>query len=220
MKALIAGSTGMIGGIILKNCIASKQISEVITLVRKPTNKSYDKKVREVVIKDFCDYKEHASLFENTDMGFFCIGVYTGAVSDDLFKVITVDYAVAFAQALQANSPEARLCMLSGAGADRSEKSKTSFARYKGKAENQISAMDIAFHSFRPGYIYPVTPRKEPNMMYRISRSLYPIIKLMGKNASVKSTELANVMFNVGLQGADKEVLENRDIIEYSSLQH
>jgi len=80
-------------------------------------------------------------------------------------------------------------------------------------AENQIDAMDLAFHSFRPGYIYPETPRKEPNMMYRVSRALYPLIKLFGDNYSIKSTELAEAMFKVGMHGADKTVLENRDIL-------
>ena len=104
------------------------------------------------------------------------------------------------------------LGMLSGAGADRSEKSKTSFARYKGMAENQISAMDLKFYTFRPTYIYPVAARKEPNWMYNISRKLYPIVKLFGDSASIKSTELAEAMFNVGIYGADKEILENKEI--------
>ncbi len=81
-------------------------------------------------------------------------------------------------------------------------------------AENQISKLGFNFFTFRPGYIYPVTPRKEPNWMYRLSRSLYPIIKLFGKNSSIKSTELAQEMFQVGLSGAKKEVLENVDILD------
>jgi hypothetical protein len=155
-------------------------------------------------------------LFQNVDAAFFCIGVYTGQVHDPQFRVITVDYAVSFAQALKNNSPKATLCLLSGAGADRTEKSRMAFAKYKGIAENSISAMDLGrFYAFRPGYIYPVEPRKEPNMMYRVSKSLYPLIKLMGKNSSIKSTELAMGMFNVGLNGAKNEVLENKDILEY-----
>ncbi|MEM9921979.1 MAG: NAD(P)H-binding protein [Bacteroidota bacterium] len=213
MKVIIAGSTGMVGGLILKNCIASDSIKEVIVLARKPGQKSADKKVKEVVITDFANYSDQSALFQNVDAAFFCIGVYTGQVPDDKFKIITVDYAVEFAKALKINSPNATLCLLSGAGADRTEKSRTSFARYKGMAENQISRLNLKFFTFRPGYIYPVTPRKEPSVVYQITRALYPLIKLLGSNTSIKSTELANAMFKAGLQGADKEILENRDIL-------
>ena len=81
-------------------------------------------------------------------------------------------------------------------------------------AENSISSLNLNFHTFRPGYIYPVTARKEPNFMYSISRALYPVIRLLGSNASIKSTELAEAMFKVGLQGAEKEILENKDILK------
>jgi len=71
-----------------------------------------------------------------------------------------------------------------------------------------------AFHALRPGYIYPVTPRKEPNFTYRISRFLYPLIKLFGSNSSIQSTELAASMFKIGLSGSDKEIFENKYIME------
>ena len=203
----------MVGGLVLKQCLNSAEIKEVVSLVRKPTGKTHQK-LSEVVIEDFTDYTARAASFEGLSAAFFCIGVYTGEVADDIFKKLTVDYAVAFAAAVEKNSPKARLCLLSGAGADRTEKSRTSFARYKGMAENQIDAMNLAFHSFRPGYIYPVTPRKEPNMMYRVSRLMYPLLKLFGENFSIKSTELAAAMFSVGINGAEKTVLENRDILE------
>lgn len=219
MKVVLAGSTGMIGRLILKNCLASKLISEIILLVRKPTNTSQDKRVKEIVIEDFENYSEHYTIFQNVKAAFFCIGAYTGQVADDLFRKITVDYAIAFANALKRGSENAVLCFLSGAGADRSEKSRTAFARYKGIAENQISALGMEFYTFRPGYIYPVTPRQEPNLMYSFSRFIYPLIKLFGKGMSIKSTELAASMFYAGLNGAEKEILENKDILDiYESM--
>lgn len=214
MNVIIAGSSGMVGNLVLDNCFNSDKIEEIITLVRKPSSVKPKNKTKEVVIADFENYGTHDSIFQITDIAFFCIGVYTGQVSDEQFKKITVNYAVKFAAEMKRKSPNATLCLLSGVGADRTEKSKASFARYKGMAENQISDLGLKFHSFRPTYIYPVTARKEPNLMYRISKTLYPLIKLMGNNASIKSTELADAMFNVGVYGADKEILENKDILE------
>lgn len=213
-NVIIAGASGMIGGLILEECISSNEVNKVISLVRNKSGKT-DPKVEEVIISDFADLSFHSKLFEKVDAAFFCIGVYTGQVPDEMFKKITVDYASTFADALKTNSPDATFCLLSGAGADRSEKSRTSFARYKGMAENHISLLGLNFHAFRPGYIYPVTPRTEPNLMYKVSRALYPLIRVMGSNSSILSTELAQAMFYVGLNGASSEVLENADIKGY-----
>ena len=94
-------------------------------------------------------------------------------------------------------------------------KSRMMFARNKGIIENRLSSMGFgAFYAFRPGYIYPVTRRQEPNVSYRIMRLLYPLIKFLGRNSTITSTELAGAMFRVGLEGHHTEILENRDILE------
>lgn len=212
-KVLIAGASGMIGGIIQNLCIEDDRVNEIISIVRKPSDTKHPK-LSEIVVKDFTDYEEHAHHFKNVDAAFFCIGVYTGSVSDELFKKITVDYFVEFAKTLKAYSSDSKLCLLSGAGADRTGKARMAFARYKGEAERTGSDMGFEhFYCFRPGYIYPVEKRNEPNISYRIMRSLYPLLRLFGSNNSIKSTELAEAMFKVGMNGSDQEVLENRDIL-------
>lgn len=217
MKAIITGSSGMVGKLILTHCLHAEKINEVISLVRKPTEQKHNK-LTEVVISNFEDYSTLENYFKDIHVAFFCLGVYTGQVPDDLLKRVTVNYAVAFAKTLEQNSPQATLCLLSGAGADRTEKSKTPFALYKGMAENQIANLHLNFYSFRPAYIYPVEPRKEPNAGYTIIKVLYPLIKLLGRKYSITSTELANAIFNVGLNGADKQILENQDILKYKTL--
>lgn len=214
MKAIITGGTGMIGGIILRHCLASPQITKVVSLVRKPSGFSHEK-LEEVVHKDFLSYQGKEEVFKDVSIVYFCIGVYTGAVPDDKFREITVDYAKVFADMLKMHSPDARFCFLSGGGADQTEKSRTSFARYKGMAENYLQSQKFGgLYLFRPGYIYPVERRKEPNAFYSISRSLYPVMKLLGKNFSIKSTELGEAMFLAGIHGAEKSILENRDIMD------
>lgn len=214
MKVIIAGSTGMIGGLILEECIKSDKIKTIINIIRKPEQSHQHKKVENCIIRDFISYDQKHQIFQNIDAAYFCIGVYTGQVKTKLLKLITVDFAVEFAKILRQNSPNARLCLLSGAGADRTEKSKSSFAKFKGMAENQITNLGLEFYTFRPSYIYPVTPRKEPNFIYSLTRKLYPIIQLFGKNASIKSTELAKAMFLVSIYGTSSEILENKDILK------
>ena len=211
-NVLITGATGMIGGLVLEHCLQSREVAQVTSLVRRATGTRHEK-LNEVIIDDFLSLDENAPYLESVDVVYYCLGVYTGAVDRELFRMITVDYPDALAKALYRKSLDLTFCLLSGAGADRNEKSRMMFAMDKGIIENKLSKMGFkSFHAFRPGYIYPVTPRKEPNPGYRIWRALYPAIKLFGDNTSIKSTELASAMFRVGINGCDMEILENRDI--------
>ena len=213
-NVLITGASGMIGDLILEYCLDSQEISKITSLVRKKRSEQHDK-LNELVITDFLDYSNHENAFENIDVVYFCIGVYTGAVPDEQFKEITVDFTIAFTKMLKKHSPKANLIFLSGAGADRKEKSRISFAKYKGMAENYLFANLDNISTFRPGYIYPVSKRYEPNFSYRLYRTLYPLIKLMGPSASIKSTDLAKAMFRAGISGSGHNTVENRDAFSY-----
>lgn len=211
-NVIITGVTGMVGGIVLQKCLKSNEISSVISLTRKKTGIIHEK-LNEVIIDDFTNYSDFENYFRNIDLAFFCIGVYTGAVPRDEFRKITVDYTVAFADKLIECSPNANICFLSGAGADQSGKSRMMFAKDKGIAENYLIQKQFKTLSiFRPGYIYPVMKRKEPNFSYRLSRTLYPILKTLIPNKVITSEGLAQAMFTAGLSSTGKTVLENVDI--------
>ncbi len=78
---------------------------------------------------------------------------------------ITVDYTVEFARVLRENSPSAVFSFLSGSGADPTGKSRMASAPYKAEAEKVLLAEGFpSVYIFRPAYIYPVEPRKEPNL--------------------------------------------------------
>ena len=212
-NAMITGASGTIGQLVLAHCLASDEIEQVSVIVRKPLGIQHPK-LKEVVHHDFLHFEAVQDVFAHQHIVYYCLGVYTGTVNDALFKQITVDYTIAFTEALCQYSPQVNFCFLSGNGADLSEKSKLSFARYKGMAENYLINKNFhQFYSFRPAYIYPVSKRYEPNAMYRMMRVLYPMIKLLGKNYSIKSTELATAIFKTGLYGYEKSILENKDIL-------
>jgi uncharacterized protein YbjT (DUF2867 family) len=90
------------------------------------------------------------------------------------------------------------------------------FARYKGEAEKALLA--TGFHRlylFRPAYIYPVEPRKEPNLSYRLLRTIYPAFRVLFPNQVIRADDLAHAMVNVAVRGRGERggvVLENRDI--------
>ena len=217
-NVLITGSNGMIGSLILQNCLNSHEVKQVTSLTRKSTGIKHPKLI-EIIRDDFLNYTSVQSAFKNQDLCFYCVGVYTGQVPAAEFKKITVDYTKAFAIQLKNNSPQAVFCFLSGDGADQSEKSRILFAREKGKAENILLSLQFkAIYIFRPGYIYPVTKRKEPNLLYSLMRLLWqPLLSWLSPNIGLTSVTLANVITLVGLHGARQVVFSNRDIRNYSS---
>jgi uncharacterized protein YbjT (DUF2867 family) len=141
--------------------------------------------------------------------------VDTGAVTDAELHTVTVDYTIEFARVLHGSSPNAAFSFLSGSGADSTGRSRIAFARYKGEAENALLAVGFpCVYLFRPAYIYPVEPRKEPNFNYRLLRTIYPALQLLFPNQVIRADDLARAMVDVAVQGTDRgaKVFENRDI--------
>ena len=216
-KVILTGASGMIGGIILKLALEHADVHEVVSLARRPSGINHPK-LNEVILEDFTQLDSDATFWKNVYVGYYCIGVYTGSVPREKFREITVDAPVAFGKILIEQNPNVRFVLLSGQGADRSEKSRMMFAQDKGAVENALSnTFKNRFHTFRPGYIYPVEKRKEPNLSYRLMRRLYPVLKRIGMNSSVTSEHLAKAMFRVGLDGGRQEIYENKDILKHSN---
>lgn len=213
---LVTGGTGMVGSLALAQALEHPEVRQVTSIVRRVTGLSHAK-LREVVCTDFLDYSSIAEAFEHVDVVLFCIGVYSGQVSADEFRKITVNYTAAFTEMLRQKSPGATVCFLSGQGADQTEKSRMMFARDKGVAENLLVAAGFPhLHIFRPGYIYPIAPREEPNLMYRVMRGVYPALRKVVPNIGIRADDLARVMLEVGLDPTRTEdvVLENATIRE------
>ncbi|MEM1221053.1 MAG: NAD-dependent epimerase/dehydratase family protein [Bacteroidota bacterium] len=211
-KVIIAGASGMVGHLVLQYCLEDERIGEVISFARRPGGVQHSK-LTEVIIKDFLQWDAQAAYFQGATALFCCIGVYTGALPKEAFIEASVDIPLALAKALERSAPGAKYCLLSGQGADRTEKNRILFAWTKGKVENRISELNLQFHSFRPAYIYPVETRQEPNFSYRLSRSLYPLIRRLGKAYSIPSTDLAKTIVRVGLDvSIEQEVFENTDL--------
>lgn len=215
MRLVIVGATGMVGGHALRYALDHPSVGVVTVIGRKKLGVSHPK-LREILHGDFADCSALARPLSDQDAAIFCLGVYTGAVPDAEFRKITVDYTVEFARVLRANSPGAAFSFLSGMGADKTGRSRVPFARYKGEAEKALLAAGFPrVYIFRPAYIYPVEPRKEPNFNYRLMRAIYPVFRVLFPNQVIRADELARAMVDVAIRGRGErggQVFENRDI--------
>jgi uncharacterized protein YbjT (DUF2867 family) len=206
----------MVGGYALRYALEHPNIERVTSIGRKKLGLSHPK-WQEVLHPDFADCSALAEVLSGQDAAVFCLGTYTGAVPDAELRKITVDYAIEFARVLKRSSPNAAFSFLSGNGADPTGKSRMAFARYKGEAEKVLLSMGFpSVYIFRPAYIYPVEPRKEPNLSYRLLRVIYPVFRLLFPNLVIQSDDLAKAMVDVVFrEGAERQglVFENRDIL-------
>ena len=216
MRIVVIGATGMVGGYALRYALTHPAIGAVTAIGRRPTGLSHAK-LKEVLHRDFGNCSSLAGSLADQDAAIFCMGTYTGAVSDADLRLTTVDYTVAFGRAFRGASPDAAFSFLSGSGADPTGRSRIAFARYKGEAERALQA--AAFHHlyvFRPAYIYPVEPRKEPTFGYRLLRAIYPAFRVVFPNQVIPADDLARVMVDVVVDhdsnSPQHTVFENRAI--------
>jgi uncharacterized protein YbjT (DUF2867 family) len=214
-RLVIIGATGMVGGYALRYALENPAVASVLAIGRKKLGISHAK-LKEVLHGDFADCSALAEMLSGQDAAVFCLGTYTGAVSDADLRTITVGYTIEFARVLGSSSPDAAFSFLSGSGADPTGRSRLVFARYKGEAEKALRAAGFpCVYIFRPAYIYPVEPRKEPNFSYRLMRAIYPAFQMLFPNQVIRADDLARGMVEVAVRETGKHrtlVLENRDI--------
>jgi uncharacterized protein YbjT (DUF2867 family) len=211
----ILGATGMVGGYALRYALEDPAVSRVTAVARRKLGILHPK-LDEIVHTDFADCSALAEPLSGQDAAVYCIGAYTGVVPDAVLRKITVDYTTEFARVLHARSPNAVFSFLSGSGADPTGRSRMPYARYKGEAEKALLAVGFpCVYIFRPAYIYPVEPRKEPNFSYRLLRGIYPAFRVLFPNQVIRADDLAHAMVDVAVRGRGEQggvVLENRDI--------
>jgi uncharacterized protein YbjT (DUF2867 family) len=214
-RIVIVGATGMVGGYALRFALDNPAVGSVISIGRRKLDISHPK-LKQVLHQDFADCSTLVEPLSHQDAVIFCLGTYTGAVSGAELRTITVNYTVEFARVFRSSSPDAGFSFLSGNGADPTGRSRLAFARYKGEAENALLAAGFpSVYIFRPAYIYPVEPRKEPNFSYRFLRAMYPALRVLFPNQMIRADDLAATMVDVVVRGAGERrslVLENRDI--------
>jgi uncharacterized protein YbjT (DUF2867 family) len=215
-RLVIAGASGMVGKCALRYALNNPNVERVMSVGRKNLGISHSKLI-EVLHPDFADCSSLAETLSGQDAAIFCLGTYTGAVSDSELRKITLDYTIEFARVLHASSPDAVFTFLSGNGADPTGRSRMAFARYKGAAEKGLLGAGFPrVYIFRPAYIYPVEPRKEPTFGYRLLRAVYPVFRALFPNLVVRSDDLGRAMVEVSVRDTgerESRVFENREIV-------
>ena len=102
-RLVIVGATGMVGGYALRDALENSAVGSVTSIGRRKLGISHPK-LTEALHRDFADCSSLAETLSGQDAAVFCLGAYTGAVSDAEFHTIAVDRAVEFARVLRGSS--------------------------------------------------------------------------------------------------------------------
>src|SRR6201993_4114418 len=115
-RLVIVGATGMVGGYALRYALDNSEVKSVTSIGRKTVGISHPK-LEQVLHQNFADCSPLANILSNQDAVVYCLGTYTGSVSDEQLRVITADFTIEFARVFRDRSPDAAFSFLSGSGA-------------------------------------------------------------------------------------------------------
>jgi uncharacterized protein YbjT (DUF2867 family) len=205
MRVILTGATGMVGEGVLLACLEHAKVDAVLSVSRRPCGLEHPK-LTELVTPDFLSLTELPSGY---DACFYCAGVSSVGMTEADYTKATYETPLHFAKLIA--NPEMTLTHISGSGTDGTEKSKTMWARVKGRAENELMRLPFkGVYNFRPGMMKPMPGQKRVNKYYFLVGWLYPLIRAFGLASTL--AEVAQAMINAVEKGCDKHVLEIKDI--------
>ena len=172
MKAIILGSTGLIGSALMSQLDADGSFTEVIALVRKLTNKSFSK-AKEVVF-DFENPSD--SVFEGFDIVFCCLGTtIKKAGSKEAFRKVDFEYPLIIAQ-LAKDKGVGKYAIVTAMGADKS--SSIFYNRVKGEIESELEKLNFkSLGIFRPSML--LGDRQEFRLGEKIGQAVMNVLSFI-----------------------------------------
>ena len=221
MKVVLFGASGMVGQGVLRECLLDTDVDAVLSIGRSGTGQHHEK-LRELVHPqagaDFTDFGPIAGALEGYDACFFCLGVSSAGMTEADYRRVSFDFTLAAGRALAAANPDTlTFVYVSGAGTDSTEQGRTMWARVKGATENALMKLPFkGAYMFRPGIIQPLHGIKSKTRLYRAGYVLmapfFPIVKALARGSMLTTEQVGRAMLAVAKRGADKPLLEARDI--------
>lgn len=205
-KVLLAGATGLVGGMMLQALLADPTVSEVHALSRRGLTISHPKLRVHVV-----DFK-NLPVLPQADELYLALGTTIKvAGSQEAFRAVDLNANLAVAKAAFAAGAR-RIGLVSAAGAN--ARSSVFYNRVKGQLESVLTAMELtALVIARPSLLLDQRdgldqpPRLGEKLSIPIAKLLAPVIP--GKYRPVHAQSVANALVRVVPRAQGVIVLES-----------
>jgi uncharacterized protein YbjT (DUF2867 family) len=198
-KAIIAGSSGLIGSNLLDILLQEAFYDEVLILVRKELSIQHPKLTQ--LVLDFDQLETYADQFTGHAV-FCCLGTTRHKTPDrTIYRKIDHDYPLILAQLAHKNGVE-QYHLVSSIGANKA--SSTFYIKTKGELEADLEQVGFpALHIYRPSLL--TGRRQEKRMEEKIVTALYKVIEplLFGnlkKYKSIPGATVAAAMYKQSMQ--------------------
>jgi uncharacterized protein YbjT (DUF2867 family) len=168
--ALVAGATGLVGGLLVNTLLDAPDYARVYALTRRPLGKEHPKLANRVV--SFQRMGEQLKTLTAHD-AYCCIGTTIAqAGSEQAFREVDIDAVLLFAQAARAAQVK-RFVVVSSVGAD--PDSKKFYLRTKGEMEDALIAVGFpAVDILQPSLL--LGPRKQMRPIELAGSIFAPIV--------------------------------------------
>ena len=213
MKKTVAlfGSTGLIGGEILKLLIDDDHYEAINVITRKKVNVK-SKKIKNYII-DFSNPEDYKKVIKKENIIIASIGTTQSKVNFNKTEYRKVDYDILLniAKACKSNQASS-FCFVSSAGAN--EKSKNFYLGLKGEIENSI--MQLGLNTcliFRPSLL--LGKRNEFRFGEIIAQKIMPLFSFLMKSnyKPIKAIDVAKSIVN-----ESKKVSQGNKVYHYSEM--
>ena len=205
------GSTGLIGGEILKLLINDDDYETINVITRKKVTVQ-SKKIKNYII-DFTNLDSYKKVIKKGDVVIASIGTTQSKVNFNKTKYRKVDYDILLNIARVCKSNQASsFCFVSSAGAN--EKSKNFYLGLKGEIENSI--MHLALKScliFRPSLL--LGKRNEFRFGEIMAQKIMPLFSFLMKSnyKPIKASDVAK-----SIVSESKKISQGNKIYHYSEM--
>ncbi|HYG59706.1 MAG TPA: oxidoreductase [Symbiobacteriaceae bacterium] len=210
--ALVAGSTGLVGGELVKCLLDSPAYRQVTVLVRRPLDLHHPRLVQQTV--DFDHLSQYAAAFQVNDL-YSCLGTTRRKTpNQEAYRRVDLEYPLAMAR-LGKEQGAVRFMLVSSMGADAG--SAIFYNRLKGEAEQALEAVGLpALHIFRPSLL--LGDRQEFRFGERIAVALSPLyaplmVGGLRKLRPIHARTVARAMIKAALEGENGQHVYESDLI-------
>ena len=206
----------MVGEGVLMESLLHPDVEKVLVINRKSCGVTHPK-LTEIIHANFFDLSPITEQLNGYNACFFCLGVSSVGMKEEEYYSLTYTLTIRMAEILAGQNPDMTFCYVSGAGTDSTEKGRMSWARVKGKTENDLMKLPFkkAF-AFRPGFMLPDKGAKNVHGYYAVFRILYPALRALFPGFVSTLKEVGVAMINSVTYGYEKSVLEVKDIVDLS----
>ncbi|HJN05231.1 MAG TPA: hypothetical protein QF480_01320 [Bacteroidales bacterium] len=217
IKAIITGSTGMVGEGVLHECLNHPDVESILVINRRKCRVT-NSKLEEIIHKDFSDFGNIEDKLSGYNAAFLCMGVSSVGMNEEKFTHLTYDLIMALARPLSKLNSDMTLCYVSGIGTDSSEKGRIMWARVKGKTENDLLKLPFKqAYMIRAGIISPTKGLKHTYKSYKIINPILPTIRMIFPSYISSLKEVGLAMINSVDKGYNKQILSVKDIVKLAN---